>query len=130
MPSVQTTPLTGPGTFNQPVVPPTNAPVTVAASGQVNVALNSAGYIVVSVTDTISGNVVAAIADTIRPSEQASGVKTFNISATVFFAATTNLQVSVSSRALDGALSASAPAVTGASLAAFAANPVAVQGQI
>ena len=128
MPVAQPVQLNGPGTFSQAVVPTTNASVTVAASGSVNI--TGAGYLVVIVTDTISGNAVAGIADMIRPLEQASGVKNFNLSASAYFAAAANLVVNVSTRQLDGAAPSTAPVVRSASLAAFAANPVAVQGQI
>jgi hypothetical protein len=127
MPVAQPSQLNGPGTFSQTVVPPTNAPVTVAASGSINVAPNSQGYVVITLSDTISGRVVAGIADMIRPAEQAIGVKNFNLSASSSFTAAVNLVVSVSTRQLDGADPSTAPVISGASLSAFAANPVAEQ---
>ena len=126
MPAIQAQPLQGAGTFQTSVVPPTNTPVTVSASGSISFAPNSTGYITAEVFDSISGGSVTGIADMIRTAEQVSGTKSFNISALAQFSNPASLQVRVNTRQLDGADPQTAPAISSATLSAFAATQVAV----
>jgi hypothetical protein len=118
MPAIQTqTQLSGPGTFSSGVTPPVNTPVAVNAAGSVSI--TGSGYLIVLVADSISGRAVCGIADMIRPSELLSGVKKFNISASNLFAQAANLQVSVSTRQMDGAAPSAAPTLGASSLSAL-----------
>jgi hypothetical protein len=130
MPSVQTQTATpvGAGTFSTAVVPPLNMPITVAAGGSVSV--TGSGYLIALITDSISGQIVCGITDMIRPSEILSGVKSFNISISNIFAQAANLQVSISTRPLDGAPLSAAPILGASSLSAFSASATAQQGTV
>jgi hypothetical protein len=126
MPSVALASLVGAGTFSTAVVPATNTPLTVAATGTVTFAPGSSGYVTGVCFDSISGQVVCGFYDMIRAPESAAGSKSFNIGAVANFPNAANIRIAISTRALDGASPANAPALSAASLMTFAASPNAV----